>query len=225
MARDLIVVPARYGSTRLPGKPLIKIAGRTLLSRVVKVARRTVDLLSDTDLLVATDDERIADWLAEIDHRPDENQPEATVIARIGEEAIVAWDRAGVTPDGWAVDSEARLAGWRALLAGARPVEKILLVTSNGAARFALAADTAVARAAAALPHRKLRMGVRHSRAPRNGLVADRGLGRASSIRPGPALRSAGCEIGAPPVMGADGTPVLCDAPRALHREEPCPKF
>ena len=60
MARDLIVIPARYGSTRLPGKPLIEIAGRTLLARVVDVARRAAALAGDTDLLVATDDGHIA---------------------------------------------------------------------------------------------------------------------------------------------------------------------
>ena len=61
MAADLIVIPARYGSTRLPGKPLIEIAGRTLLARVVDVARRAVALIDNTELVVATDDDRIAD--------------------------------------------------------------------------------------------------------------------------------------------------------------------
>lgn len=57
---DLLVIPARWGSTRLPGKPLIEIAGRTLLERVVDVARRAAALAGDLDLLVATDDERVA---------------------------------------------------------------------------------------------------------------------------------------------------------------------
>ncbi|USI72374.1 3-deoxy-manno-octulosonate cytidylyltransferase [Sphingomonas morindae] len=61
MARDLIVIPARYGSTRLPGKPLIEIAGHTLLARVVHVARRAAALAGAAELLVATDDRRIAD--------------------------------------------------------------------------------------------------------------------------------------------------------------------
>lgn len=58
--RDLIVVPSRFGSTRLPGKPLLKIAGRTLLERVVTNAVRAADALDDCCVLVATDDERIA---------------------------------------------------------------------------------------------------------------------------------------------------------------------
>ena len=58
---DLIVIPARYGSTRLPGKPLAMIAGRTLLDRVVDVGRRAVALAGHAELVVATDDQRVAD--------------------------------------------------------------------------------------------------------------------------------------------------------------------
>lgn len=58
--RDLIVVPSRFASTRLPGKPLLKIAGRTLLERVVANAVRAAGSLDDCSVLVATDDERIA---------------------------------------------------------------------------------------------------------------------------------------------------------------------
>ncbi|MCX7284496.1 MAG: 3-deoxy-manno-octulosonate cytidylyltransferase [Novosphingobium sp.] len=58
---DLIVVPARYGSSRLPGKPLLPIAGRTLLERVVAIARAAADLAGNCAVLVATDDQRIAD--------------------------------------------------------------------------------------------------------------------------------------------------------------------
>lgn len=59
--RDLIVIPARYGSTRLPGKPLRTIAGRTMLERVVANARRAAEQATRCDVVVATDDERIAD--------------------------------------------------------------------------------------------------------------------------------------------------------------------
>ncbi|MEG3089326.1 3-deoxy-manno-octulosonate cytidylyltransferase [Sphingomonas sp. PB4P5] len=63
-SRDLIVIPARFGSTRLPGKPLVEIAGRTLLSRVVDIGRRAVTLAGHAELVVATDDDRIADHAA-----------------------------------------------------------------------------------------------------------------------------------------------------------------
>lgn len=58
---DLIIVPARFGSSRLPGKPLLKIAGRTLLERVIAVARAAAEQAQNCRVLVATDDQRIAD--------------------------------------------------------------------------------------------------------------------------------------------------------------------
>lgn len=58
---DLIVVPARYASSRLPGKPLLQIAGRTLLERVVAVARSAVAQAGGCEVVVATDDARIAE--------------------------------------------------------------------------------------------------------------------------------------------------------------------
>jgi 3-deoxy-manno-octulosonate cytidylyltransferase (CMP-KDO synthetase) len=50
------VIPARYGSTRFPGKPLAQIAGKPLLQWVVEGARKSVKI---HHLLVATDDKRI----------------------------------------------------------------------------------------------------------------------------------------------------------------------
>lgn len=51
-----VVIPARYASTRLPGKPLLEIAGRTMIQRVVE---RACASRAD-EVLVATDDARIA---------------------------------------------------------------------------------------------------------------------------------------------------------------------
>ncbi len=56
---DLIVIPARYGSTRLPGKPLQPIAGRMLIERVASVAMAAARELGDIEVVVATDDQRI----------------------------------------------------------------------------------------------------------------------------------------------------------------------
>jgi len=58
---DLIVIPARFGSTRLPGKPLMQLAGRSLLARVVDVAQAAAVQVGRCQLGVATDDARIAD--------------------------------------------------------------------------------------------------------------------------------------------------------------------
>lgn len=95
--------------------------------------------------------------LAEIDHGPDESRADSEVLARIGADALAAWDRQGVAPTGWIVDREARIAGWRHLFAAVSGT--VLLVTSNGAARLALLADPALAAQAQALPSLKLRTG------------------------------------------------------------------
>jgi 3-deoxy-manno-octulosonate cytidylyltransferase (CMP-KDO synthetase) len=56
-ARFRIAIPARYGSTRFPGKPLIEIAGRSLLEHVW---RRALGAGAD-QVVVATEDRRIAE--------------------------------------------------------------------------------------------------------------------------------------------------------------------
>ncbi len=57
-SRILGVIPARYASTRLPGKPLVDIGGRSLVMRVFDQARLATKL---GEVVVATDDERILD--------------------------------------------------------------------------------------------------------------------------------------------------------------------
>ncbi len=56
--KAVAVIPARYSSTRLPGKPLLDIAGKPL---VVWVAERARAASSISRTIVATDDPRIAD--------------------------------------------------------------------------------------------------------------------------------------------------------------------
>jgi 3-deoxy-manno-octulosonate cytidylyltransferase (CMP-KDO synthetase) len=50
------IIPARYASTRLPGKPLIEIAGKPMILRVVERAGQTASI---NRVMVATDDERV----------------------------------------------------------------------------------------------------------------------------------------------------------------------
>lgn len=52
----IIVIPARYGSTRLPGKPLVPIAGTSMIQRVYERAKLSK---MATQVIVATDDDRI----------------------------------------------------------------------------------------------------------------------------------------------------------------------
>ena len=63
MPRVLGVIPARYASTRFPGKPLAPLGDRTLIEVVWRAARKAERL---DRLVIATDDRRIADEAARI---------------------------------------------------------------------------------------------------------------------------------------------------------------
>lgn len=52
------IIPARYASTRFPGKPLVDIAGKSMIQRVYEQAMKAESL---SKVIIATDDERIAD--------------------------------------------------------------------------------------------------------------------------------------------------------------------
>ena len=52
------IIPARYASTRFPRKPLVQIKGKSMIQRVYEQAGKAAAL---SQIVVATDDERIAD--------------------------------------------------------------------------------------------------------------------------------------------------------------------
>jgi 3-deoxy-manno-octulosonate cytidylyltransferase (CMP-KDO synthetase) len=56
LAKVVVVIPARYGSTRLPGKPLVMLAGKPMIQRVYERAKLAKQA---NQVIVATDDERI----------------------------------------------------------------------------------------------------------------------------------------------------------------------
>jgi GTP:adenosylcobinamide-phosphate guanylyltransferase len=55
---QVAIIPARYQSSRFPGKPLVKIAGKLMIQRTWEQACKATSI---TDVYVATDDQRIAD--------------------------------------------------------------------------------------------------------------------------------------------------------------------
>ena len=69
MLTRVIVIPARFASSRLPGKPLVEIAGRSMIERVHRIASAALAedpnpaMTPDTGsmVVVATDDQRIAE--------------------------------------------------------------------------------------------------------------------------------------------------------------------
>ena len=60
--KGLGIIPARFGSTRFPGKPLIEINGKSMIRRVIDQAKKCSSL---SEVWVATDDERIFNHVEE----------------------------------------------------------------------------------------------------------------------------------------------------------------
>ena len=155
------IVVARHGNTFLPNESPRRVGARTDIplvpsgkdqalrmgaylrnynifpDRVVSAelmrTRETAKLA--TDVLNPDIDARFN----EIDYGPDENMEEAGVVARIGKDALHAWNEQAVVPPGWGVNTGQIIADWMDF-ADETLAEKphtVLVVTSNGIARFA----------------------------------------------------------------------------------------
>lgn len=61
--KKLAIIPARYESSRFPGKPLIDLNGKTMIQRVYEGVKNAN--LFDK-VVVATDDERIAEHVVSV---------------------------------------------------------------------------------------------------------------------------------------------------------------
>lgn len=104
--KTAIVIPARYGSTRLEGKPLLKIAGMTMLERVVGIARAAARGNPHIRIMVATDDARIAahcreiavDYVMTTSECPSGTDRVANAIAGLGEQPDFILNLQGDTP-------------------------------------------------------------------------------------------------------------------------------
>ena len=72
------IIPARYASSRFPGKPLIDLKGKTMIQRVYEGAKKSTRI---TEVIVATDDQRIYDEVVRIGGKAmmtNENHPSGT---------------------------------------------------------------------------------------------------------------------------------------------------
>ncbi len=85
------IIPARYASTRFPGKPLVDIKGKTMIQRVYEQAKLCK---SFSEVIVATDDERIFNYVREFggkvmmtaSHHPSGTDRCAEVLEKLDEE-------------------------------------------------------------------------------------------------------------------------------------------
>ena len=87
--KPVAIIPARWGSTRFPGKPLARLAGRPLVVHVLEACRRSGAF---AEMRVATDDERIAAAVLDAGGLVERTRPDhpsgtdrvAEVAARLG---------------------------------------------------------------------------------------------------------------------------------------------
>ena len=164
MTTRLII--ARHGNTFDPGDTPTRVGRRTDLPLVASgeaQAKRIGDYLRGQQLVPdvvftaplkrSYDTARLAVEAAgcdlpitidarfnEIDYGPDENQPESAVVARIGAQALRDWNDHAKVPSGWLADPQAIIQDWLAFGDTYRQAfcgQTVLVVTSNGIARFA----------------------------------------------------------------------------------------
>ncbi|MAI61503.1 MAG: phosphoglycerate mutase [Micavibrio sp. TMED27] len=160
------LIIARHGNTFDKGDIVTRVGGRTdlplvekgreqakAIGRYLQKNRLIPDVVYSSNLQRTYDTAKIAiqesgvtnpifqlDIFNEIDYGPDENKPEEEVVARIGKEAIDAWDKDAIVPDGWKVDPEQLIKYWHDFadqIKAHDDNETVLVVTSNGTARFA----------------------------------------------------------------------------------------
>lgn len=146
----IAVIPARYASTRFPGKPLHPIAGRPLLQRVVERCRLARSL---SEVVVATDDPRIAEVartfarveMTRTDH-PSGTDRIAEVAARLEADGYVnvQGDEPLMDPD--VIDAVGQLLSSTGMSTAATPIRSVseyenpnvvkVVVTSSGQALY-----------------------------------------------------------------------------------------
>ncbi len=163
------IIIARHGNTFDTGDIVTRVGARTdmplsnsgkkqavVLGKYFKTHHLTFDLAycstlqrtKETAELILSEQQAIIapselSFLTEIDYGPDENLPEDVVRERIGIEAIEKWEKLGIPPEGWLVEPEQIKQDWVSFFSQMHNENRnknILVVTSNGIARFALQA-------------------------------------------------------------------------------------
>jgi 3-deoxy-manno-octulosonate cytidylyltransferase (CMP-KDO synthetase) len=124
-----VVIPARYASTRLPGKPLADIAGKPMIVRVCEAARQS----GAREVIVATDDRRVQEAVAAHGHKAAMTRADhSSGTDRIAEVALQC---------GWCDDDiVVNVQGDEPLIAPALISDVALALATDGAAAIATAA-------------------------------------------------------------------------------------
>jgi len=159
------LIVARHGNTFLPGQTPLRVGCRTDLPLVktgFDQAKRLAEHLEKSDLMpdavfsgglkrtLQTAHTVISGLnlrlpirplsiFNEIDYGPDEGKQEHEVEARIGAEALDRWNRYAIAPPGWLVDPKILIQNWSVFtqkLIFTHPGKTVLVITSNGVARF-----------------------------------------------------------------------------------------
>jgi 3-deoxy-manno-octulosonate cytidylyltransferase (CMP-KDO synthetase) len=123
------IIPARYASTRFPGKPLALIAGKPLIQHVVERCRMARSL---ADIIVATDDERIraaAQKFCRVEmtapHHPSGSDRIAEVATRCPCDAVVNIQGDEPLIDPKAIDGVVAALGRAEMSTAATPIQKV----------------------------------------------------------------------------------------------------
>ncbi len=123
------VIPARFGSTRFPGKPLVPIAGKPLLQWVVERCRLAQTL---SEVIVATDDERIRAFASAFcrvemtsDQHPSGTDRIAEVVSRVSCDAAVNIQGDEPLIDPSVIDAVAKLLNTTEMSTAACPIQRL----------------------------------------------------------------------------------------------------
>jgi 2,3-bisphosphoglycerate-dependent phosphoglycerate mutase len=166
--KETIMIVGRHGNTFSKGDVVTRVGGRTdmdlspsgleqgiylgydltkrgLVPKAIYTTtmKRTKQTAAQAKTIMGLDIPTTAiDTFNEIDYGPDENRPETEVVARLGKEAITAWDENYIVPDGWLVDPEGLRNSWKEfgdMVLREHYGQIVLNITHNGIARFASA--------------------------------------------------------------------------------------